>query len=125
MIKNWSRRREGTLSRLGESVREVAAAWLVLFSVVAAGVSILGIYRASLADCTIMVSIPGVHHHFVANQEWDDPSCTVGICGNSQSAQEIDSNNTQPSGAASAVYSGSSVPVSGRANRPDQDERLC
>ena len=125
MIKDSSRRREGMHSRSGESVREVAAAWFVLFFVLAAGLSILGIYRASLVDCTTMVSVPGMHHHFVANHEWDDPACTVGACGNSQSAREIDSDKMQPSGAAPAVYSGSSMPASGRANSPDEDERLC
>jgi hypothetical protein len=59
MIENSSRRREGMLFRLGESVREVTAAWFVLFFVVAAGLSILGIYRSSLVDCTTIVSIPG------------------------------------------------------------------
>jgi hypothetical protein len=125
MIKSSSRRREGMLCRLGESVVEIAAAWLVLFFVVAAGLSILAMHRNGLVDCTTMVSIPGMHHRLAADHEWDDPACAVGACGNLRSAQEIDADDMPAAGGAPAVYSGSSTPGSERANSPDKDEHLC
>jgi hypothetical protein len=129
MIKNSSRRREPLLLRLDESAREVMAAWFLVLFVVAAGLSILAIHRYSLVDCTTAVAMPGTHYRLTVEQEWDDPACSIGSCGNWQSAQEIDLDSMRAaqndSGDATPVYTGSSTPVSLQGNIGNQDERLC
>jgi hypothetical protein len=128
LIKNYGRRREWLFARLGQSAREVVAAWFLLFLVVAGGLSILAIHHRSVADCTMMVATPGTHHRFTADHEWEDPECSIGPCNHSQAAQEIDPDHmqaVQSGGDATPVYSGSSTPVSLDTNSADQDERLC
>ena len=129
MIKNPIYRPEGPLFRSAESVREVVAAWFVLLLIVAAGLSILAAHRYSGPDCTSIVAAPGMHHPFAADYEWDDPACSVGSCGHSQAAREIDSASipaAQSGGVAMPLYSGSSkTPVFLHGNGGDRSERLC
>jgi len=128
MITILSRRREGLFFRLGDSAREIAATWLLLVFVVAVGLSILAIHRYSVVDCPSAAAMPGTHHRLAVDHEWDEPACSIGPCDHSRAAHEIDPDSMQAAqsdGDATPVYSGSSTPVSGRANSRDEDERLC
>jgi hypothetical protein len=71
-----------------------------------------------------------MHHHSLADHEWDDPACPAGHCDHSQLTQEIDPDSMQAAqsdgGYANPVSAGdSSMPVSPPANSDDPDERLC
>ncbi len=128
-IKNSSRRRDDHLLRLDGSIRELVAAWFVALFVVVAGLSLLTIDRNSAIDGTNAVANPGAHHPR-ADDEWNDPPCSVGPCGTSLSVQEMRFNRMQgvqnASDAVTRVYSGgSSMPALRRANGRGQDERLC
>jgi hypothetical protein len=94
-----------------------------------AGLSLLTIDRNSAIDGTNAVANPGAHHPR-ADDEWNDPPCSVGPCGTSLSVQEMRFNRMQgvqnASDAVTRVYSGgSSMPALRRANGRGQDERLC
>src|SRR5260370_42004401 len=129
MTENASRQRGGSLSRWGASAREVIAAWFVLFLIVAAGLSLVAVHRYGAVDCAPMVAMPGAHHRFAAEQEWDGAVCSTGPCGHLQSERDVVSDSIHAAqgggGDAPPVYSGRSTPVSLQGNSGDPDERLC
>ncbi len=89
----------------------------------------LAIHHYSVVDCTTAAAMQGTHYRLTTEHEWDDPACSIGPCGNAQSAQEIGLDSIHAaqsdSGDATPVYSGSSTPISGSAGSGDENERLC
>jgi len=113
MIKNSSRRRDGHSLRLDESARELVAACFVVLFVVAAGLSVLAVHQYGDVDCITVVAMPGTPHRLVADHEWDDLACSIGPCGNSQSAREIENDRMQ-----AAQGGGDATPVAAACRCP-------
>lgn len=128
MIKAPSRRREQILLRLEDSDREVAAAWLVLFFVIAAGMSVLGAHQYGAGDC---LTLPGSHYRPLAvNEEWEDPACSGALCERQLAVHERDDEDdraAEDGGASTAAYSqdrSMRLDPIGNAGK-QQDEPLC
>jgi hypothetical protein len=91
MIRIRHRQRERPLIRLGEQDREIVAAWFVVLLVVAAGLSFLGMQQYATRDCPTTLAMPRVLHRPLAvTEDWEDRTCSSGLCGYMLSARERD-----------------------------------
>jgi hypothetical protein len=127
MIRNFRHAGKDSAAWLGDATRDVVAAWLVLFMIVAAGLSFFAVHRYGVVDCAPMLAMPGAHHHLVPEQAWDEPMCSIGSCDAWQAARQpnLDDTRAAEAGEGNApIYFGSSVPASPRHSSHEQDE-LC